>query len=319
MGVYKLSEPKSTITLFYGGVVNLGRSINISVKNIAPFVGIDEMASADLRLVNLECVIATTGEQENKTNTHYLRARPEQTNILVDNNIDIVLTANDHAGDYGAEALIEQGEILDRAGILHTGSGKNFAQALTPVYKKVGGVTLAIFSVDSTKESSAATADSSGTAYLPADKPELWQETFSERIRVAHENADVVIVAPHWGENMTSKPSEEIKTLAHLLIDMGADAVLGCNSHLVHGVENYKSRPIIYDAGDFLFDLGNRNGGCFLLEISSSGVEKIKFIPLVIRYCHPLADFSNSFYQRFCLCFIFVLYQHSLMWKISSR
>ena len=25
-----------------------------------------------------------------------------------------------------------------------------------------------------------------------------------------------------------------------------------------------------------------------------------------------MADFSNSFYQRFCLCFIFVLYQHSL-------
>ena len=25
-----------------------------------------------------------------------------------------------------------------------------------------------------------------------------------------------------------------------------------------------------------------------------------------------MADFSNSFYQRFCLCFIFVLYQHAL-------
>ena len=283
-----MSEPNSTITLFHGGVVNLGRSINISVKNRAPFVGVKEMASADIRLVNLECVIATKGEQENKINTHYLRARPEQTNILVDNNIDIVLTANDHAGDYGADALLEQSEILDRAGILHTGSGKNFEDALTPVYKKVGGVTLAIFSVDSTKESSAATANSPGTAYLPADKPELWRETFSERIRTAHENADVVIITPHWGENMSQKPSEETKILAHLLIDLGADAVLGCNSHLVHGVENYKNRPIIYDAGDFLFDMGNRNGGCFLLEISSAGVEKIKFVPLVIHYCQTL-------------------------------
>ena len=27
----------------------------------------------------------------------------------------------------------------------------------------------------------------------------------------------------------------------------------------------------------------------------------------------PLADFSNSFYQRICLCFIFALYQHALV------
>ena len=35
--------------------------------------------------------------------------------------------------------------------------------------------------------------------------------------------------------------------------------------------------------------------------------------PVTAALLFPLADFSNSFYQRICLCFIFSLYQHSLM------
>ena len=241
------------------------------------------MASADVRLVDLECVLTAKDEPEQIENHINFRANPDQINILKQAGVNIVLTANDHSGDYGKEALLEQQKYLDAAEILYAGSGKNFDEAFAPVYKKVGDITLAIFSVDTKMPAFAATLNSPGTAYLPANNLELWKETFSGRIQDAQKKADVVIVAPHWGENFARKPSKEIKTLAHLLIDLGADAVLGCNSHLVHGVENYKNRPIIYDAGDLLFDSGRRNGGCFHLDISTRGVEKVKFIPLVVR------------------------------------
>ena len=239
MEVYSLPEPKKTIKLFYGGVVNLGKNMNLLPKDAKPFATIKEMAAADVRLVDLECVIATKGEQKFTPSRHYFRARPEQTNILVNNNIDIVLTANDHAGDYGTAALIEQREYLDRAGILHTGSGKNFAEAFTPVYKKVGDVTLAIFSVDTTRKDIAATNDTSGTAYLPADNFELWKKIFAEKIRAAHEKAHLVIVAVHWGKYLAQNASDETKKLGRFIIDLGADAVLGCNSYLgcVHTIE----------------------------------------------------------------------------------
>ena len=273
--------PKKTINLFFGGDTNIGRTMNILSQKLAPFVDIAEMNSADCRLVNLECVIATKGEQRARLNTFFLRARPEQTNILVKNNIDIALTANNHAGDYGAEALLEQSEILYRAGILHTGSGKNFEEALKPIYKKIGGIVLAIFAVDSTRKSTAATKENPGTAYIPSNNPELWKEIFAEKIRVAHEKANVVIIAPHWGVNSVQRPSEQIKKIGHLLIDLGADAILGTHAHHFMGVEIYNNRPIIYDAGDFLFDSKKRGVGCFTLDISADGVEKINFIPLV--------------------------------------
>ncbi|MBR0061454.1 MAG: CapA family protein, partial [Selenomonadaceae bacterium] len=271
------------ITLFYGGDVNIGRTMNYLSRKLEPFVGIEEMAAADCRLVNLECVIATKGEQTARINTFYLRARPEQTNLLVNADIDVVLTANNHAGDYGKDALLEQSDYLDAAGILHAGSGKNFSEAFAPVYKKVGDVTLAIFSIDSTRKSTAATADTSGTAYLPANNLALWKKVLADRIREAHQKAHVVIVAPHWGVNSVQKPSEQLKKIGHMLIDLGADAILGTHAHHFMGVENYKARPIIYDAGDFLFDSKKRGVGCFTLDISTDGVEKIRFVPLVKR------------------------------------
>ena len=291
------------ITLFCGGDTNIGRTMNSLSQRLKPFINITEMNSADCRLVNLECVIATKGEQRGLVNKFYLRARPEQTNLLVNFGIDIALTANNHAGDYGREALIEQNEILDRAGILHTGSGKNFEDALKPIYKKVDDITLAIFAVDSTRKATAATNDTSGTAYLPANNLELWKKTFAEKIRTAHENANVVIVAPHWGVNAARSPSEQLKTLGHLLIDLGADAILGTHSHYFHGVEIYKNRPIIYDAGDFLFDSRRRGIGCFTLDISTDGVEKVNFIPLVkrpgqtVRAKNSAAEIQESFIE----------------------
>lgn len=275
------SELKNTITLFCGGDVNIGRRMNYLLRKKKPFVRIEEMRQADCRMVNLECVIGTHGEQSSVKHYFYLRARPEQTNILTKANIDIVTTANNHAGDYGTESLLEELGYLDAAGILHAGSGRNFEEAFAPVYKKVGDITLAIFSVDSRKRTSAATNDSPGTAYLSINKPELWKEVFKDRIREAHKKAHVVIVCPHWGMNKVYTPSEETKNIAHLLIDLGADVVLGCHAHFFQGVENYKDRPIIYDLGDFLFDSIRRPAGCFNLEISADGVEKINFVPLI--------------------------------------
>lgn len=112
------------------------------------------------------------------------------------------------------------------------------------------------------------------------------KSVFEKEIQIARGKADVIIVAPHWGVNGTNKNSDDMKNIGHLLIDLGADAVLGCHSHMLHGVENYKGRPIIYDASDFLMDSASKgkDGGCFTLEISSSGIEKVKFIPLNVFF-----------------------------------
>lgn len=288
---------KGWSVIFFGGDVNLGRRVNWNFHE-QPFGNLQIMSEADLRIVNLECVVAAQGRQgidKGEGGPYYYHARPEQINLLTEANIDVALTANNHSLDYYEAALIEQNNYLDRAEILHCGTGENFDEAARPIFIKVRDIVVAFFNVDATMRPYAATADKVGTFYLPPDKPELWRKIFTGKIADAHKKADVVLVAPHWGPNNVPEPTELIKVLGKVLIDCGADGVLGCHAHILHGVETYKNRPIIYDAGNFLFDSNAGGGGAFSILLSKRGVEEIFFVPLKIGYCETFpADEASA-------------------------
>src|SRR5690606_23674695 len=122
-----------TITIAWGGDVNIGRRFHYrfgtanarnALSRIKPLV------EADLGIVNLECVVATSGMEcvdKGERASYYFRARPEMIDTLICGGVDIVATANNHSGDYGPDALVEQGEWLDAAGIGHAGSGRTRA------------------------------------------------------------------------------------------------------------------------------------------------------------------------------------------------
>ncbi|MFS2055919.1 CapA family protein, partial [Variovorax sp. CT11-76] len=99
--------------------------------------GIPALREADLRIVNLECVVATTGEQgvdKGEAGSYYFRARPEMLDVLTTARVGIVATANNHSGDYGPGALMEQQWHLRAAGIAWAGSGRDLEAALRPAF-----------------------------------------------------------------------------------------------------------------------------------------------------------------------------------------
>ena len=305
-----VDRSNDTATIFFAGDTVIGRRMHWRVRECKQFGDIPAMKNADFRLVNLECVAATAGEQgidKNEGGPFYFHARPEMLNILTDAKIDAVLTANNHTGDYGTEALLEEQKLLDAAGLMHCGSGANVKEASTPIYIRVNGLIIAIYSVDATMKPFAATETRAGTWYLPPDQPELWRRTFEKKIAEARQFADIVIVAPHWGENGIEEPVDEIRTLGRILIDCGADAVLGCHSHFVQGVESYRERPIVFDAGNFLFGftVEERDTGCFLLTLDRNGVTKLKFTPLSYGYGYVIpagnaATQINDHFSKLC-------------------
>ncbi|MCO6180977.1 CapA family protein [Ciceribacter sp. RN22] len=280
-------------TIAWGGDVNIGRRLHgARGGNYADaLAGLAPLKEADLSIVNLECVVATCGEQgldKGERSSYYYRARPEMLATLIDGGIDLVATANNHSGDYGPEALLEQADWLDRAGIAHAGSGANLEQALRPAIRRAGHFNVAVFSIDATQASFAATADRPGHAYLPLSNPAAWRETLAPLIRQARQSAHLVLVAVHWGGNHEAVPSEGERQAGHALIDAGADAVLGTSAHRLQGLEIYKDRPIIHDAGDLLFDAYQRetnDTGVFVLDVDASGVRRVTFHPAHIGYC----------------------------------
>ena len=285
-------KPQGPIVAF-GGDVNLGRRQHVRSREQADWnalSGVTPLQEADLSIVNLECVIATHGEQgvpKGEGGPYYYRARPEMLAVLKAAGVDLVVTANNHSGDYGAAALLEQVEHLNAMHILHAGSGANLEAASGAVFARAGAYTVAVFSIDATKPHFAATLDSPGAWHLPLDRPDLWHNELAPRIALARKQAHLVLVAVHWGENLEKTPSEDEIAAGHAIIDAGADAVLGSSAHLLQGVEVYQGRPIIHDAGDLLFDSVRKEfaaSGIFSLVLSADGVTAVWFSPVKVGY-----------------------------------
>jgi len=276
----------------WGGDVNLGRRQHYRTQQLGPasvLGGVPVLAEADLRIVNLECVVATRGEQgvpKGEGGPHYFRARPEMLRVLAEVGIDLVATANNHSGDYGAGALAEQAALLDAAGIGHAGSGPTLEAALAPALRRAGDLNVALFAIDATQPRFAAGEARAGNAYLPISSPSAWTACLAPRIAAVRAQAHVVLVAVHWGKNHEPAPGADEIAVGRAIIEAGADAVLGASAHVVQGVEIHKGRPIIHDAGDLLFDAIGRQSedsdesGVFSLHLGTEGVRRVVFTPI---------------------------------------
>ncbi len=125
-----LTPPAAAPVVAFGGDVILGERQNALTGCSGPanaLGGVPELAEADLAIVNLESVIATAGAPVAKGTPFpfYFRGRPELLAVLVAAGIDVVCTANNHSGDFGTEALLEQVRLLDGMNFGHAGSGLN--------------------------------------------------------------------------------------------------------------------------------------------------------------------------------------------------
>ncbi len=63
-----------------------------------------------------------------------------------------------------------------------------------------------------------------------------------------------LVVLIHWGTEYKTASSKDQQTLAHLMIDSGADLIVGGHPHVVQNIEQYNGKLIFYSLGNFIFD-----------------------------------------------------------------
>jgi len=91
-------------------------------------------AAADLFIVNLECCISERGTPWPAVGKpFFFRAPPRAAELLAAWGVDAVTLANNHALDYGIEALLDTFAHLREAGIRWAGAGENVEKARAPV------------------------------------------------------------------------------------------------------------------------------------------------------------------------------------------
>ncbi|MFH1713281.1 MAG: CapA family protein, partial [Candidatus Jacksonbacteria bacterium] len=79
-------------------------------------------------------------------------------------------------------------------------------------------------------------------------------ESAQEVIRQLAAETDLIIVNIHWGAEYEHQFNQTQQSIAHKLIDAGADIIIGHHPHVAQGMEIYQNKPIFYSLGNFVFD-----------------------------------------------------------------
>ena len=205
------------------------------------------LKDADIAIGNLECVIASTGKPEPKP---YTFRAPKQSLRLLKKYFSAVSLANNHSGDFGKGAFSEMLQLLERHQMPYFGGGRNLRAAHQPYIREVRGKRIAILGYNGFfPRSFEALEDAPGIAWLDEDMVvEAIQHT-KQTLGV-----DFLIVYPHWGWEYQKLASPRQRQLARLMIDSGADAVVGGHPHVTQDIEVYQGKPIFYSLGNFVFD-----------------------------------------------------------------
>lgn len=240
-------SPPPTVQVIFVGDIMLDRVPGQAVEQGRdPFAGVAAwLDKADVAVGNLECVIATVGEKVPKL--YNFRCHPRNVPLLA-RYFDGVSVANNHSGDFGKEAFVEQLGLLRAGSVSFFGGGMNAAEAHSPLIIERNGIRIALLGYNEIElRSYEAGLSAPGLAWSDDQK-------VVEDITAVRAKADLVIVYPHWGLEYHSQPSERQQSLARKMIDAGADLVVGGHPHVTQTVEYYKDKLIVYSLGNFVFD-----------------------------------------------------------------
>lgn len=196
-------------------------------------------------IFNLEYPFSMEGEPaHNKINLG-----ADVPNILETFNIFPIAVnlANNHIMDYGEEGFSKTINYLKKNDIGFFGAGNDSNNYNNPYildwkYKKIA---LLGYSCPSTHPVFG-TKMSNGSAFLDIKK-------IISDIKDCKNRVDFIVLNLHWGDEEIIYPKATDVEKAHILIEAGADLIIGHHAHVIQSIEKYKGKYIFYGVGNFIF------------------------------------------------------------------
>ncbi len=266
--------------LYFTGDIMLDRNVRVWQQNngfLYPVYDIlPTVWEADLLSGNLESVISDKGSPMNKM--YIFRALPEQMELLQLCGFDLLSVANNHALDYLFPAFLDNMERLDSAEIAHVGGGKNLPNALEHRILLVNNISIAFFGLNDTRTNFITCTQPCTVPSWPGNERRIM-----DRIERVDSLVDLVIVHVHWGTEDTTFQNSRQEVLGRLLLDSGADLVIGHHPHRLQPVEFNDNGIIAYSLGNFIFDQNdslNRLGGILDVRLRDKEISSVNMIPV---------------------------------------
>ncbi|MBK8254124.1 MAG: CapA family protein [Polyangiaceae bacterium] len=236
-----------------------------------PFASVKSILdSDDLTIANLETPLSRS--KPAVANTFVFNGKPEYAEILARGSVELVNLANNHTGDFGPEGAKQTVSAVEKVGIGAFGNGR--------VDKRtVKGVEVV------------------NIGYLGGGRGT--RDKVVKDVKKHKTATNLVIVSFHWGVEGLNVPTDDQRTMAHAVVDAGADLVLGHHPHVLQGIESYKGRHIVYSLGNFVFG-GHSNPAdkdsmiyqeVFSIENGAVSTKENKIIPVRISSVTSHNDF----------------------------
>jgi poly-gamma-glutamate capsule biosynthesis protein CapA/YwtB (metallophosphatase superfamily) len=239
------------------------------VSRMAPLL------TGDVVFTNFEATVAERG-QPNKTTPREGNslAPPEAMDALKDLGFNLLSLANNHSWDLRVPGIQNTIQEANRRSVAHAGTGNTLEEAAASGYLNTPKGTVALVAMASSliRPGAPATTSRPGENELRVETGNKPNEEDAQRIlqsiRDASKRADLVIVYQHnhvydkafatiFAEELPDRlvPPNWIKKWAHAEVDAGANIVVMHGAPVVQGVEIYHDQLILYDLGNFIFNL----------------------------------------------------------------
>ena len=195
-----------------------------------------QLDSSDFWFGNLECVISDTTEVVDRSLNNF---RIESQYIGNIPHMNLYTVANNHSMQHGADAF------------------NNTQINIEKISRTIGGLKNKHIIVNH-DETSYGIISFSLRQEVFFNPPQYWcSPEYSDIVNEfkSIKDTDFKIVYIHWGNEFINYPNIEQKKLAHWLVDIGFDLVIGTHPHVLQGYELYKEKYIFYSIGNFVFNM----------------------------------------------------------------
>lgn len=218
---------------FCDGYFDSGIGTGTAIANgLDPFMRLNRQ-NEDYWIGNFECVCAQT---QNISDPFIIV--PDAIQQI--KHLDLYGISNNHVMQHGLTKYLNMIKYLDACGINYAGSTTRKSTIFEHQNKKVGLLSFSLRPDNFSKD------------------PQYWH--LPELLDIENEidklaDCDYRIAYIHWGYEFINYPNLEQKMLAHWLVDMGIDLVVGMHPHVSQGMEIYKNRHIFYSLGNAVFNM----------------------------------------------------------------
>lgn len=208
----------------------------------------DLIAQADLAVVNQEVILG--GKELGLSGYPRFNGAFEVGDAVAEAGFDIVLHANNHALDKDAEGLLNCLEFwrTSHPEIAVLGIHDSQEDQDNSVYfYPWGDYTIAFLNY------------TYGTNGIKMPEPYMVDLLKEDKVRAdlqkANEQADFIVVLPHWGVEYALTPNDEQRKWVQFFLENGVDLVIGAHPHVIEPVEwvedDQGNRMLVY------YSLGN--------------------------------------------------------------